>query len=246
MKAFVADVLFWTGVGIAVLKLLDLLFPKSFETKLTGWLTLAWAWLSYQRTLPYIRYLRTYNRFRWFLIPGTGLILVLLAVLLADWMRVENSGPFATAYLGTVAFTIVPMLAIFLLRHQLFRMFRWATKTQYPVAIVLRFLLAAFAIFLLFSAAVPFANNFVPANGTDPTVMQFTLFCLIYIFVVICVILYVACAFITAYFVLILLLTVVALLARELFRVLVEYDKGPILGAAALLGLIGGLAKVFA
>jgi hypothetical protein len=237
------------GVG-GILVLLDWIIPKKGKDWIASKASTVWIWLSYQKTWPLIRKLQNEKAFNVFLILGT---LVALMVSLSAVYQVLSiyypDEPIVTmeilAAYGVLSLYMVGAI-VYISRKWLRQVYRWITNASGPFKVILRalgiVLIAAFAN-TVFSTIAPGLT--LAASALDVVYLAIAIFCLPTL---------AAFLILSSYTLMALFLYIVGIhamiflfrVSQALVRPIVEYDKGPVLGVAALLAAIGSILTAFA
>lgn len=255
------------GGGIT---LLDWALPKRAKEVLNDKVADFWLWLSYQRTWPYIRALRSRRAFNIHLLTtGAALpafILLLTIVYAADptllGLHSRNDDPRAiglpTSYIWMLAGTgtviwAVPALIYYTMRRALLAGYLWATAIpnvwNYLGRFFLLYFLASVAILPFFGLWGLLADHLLGQAAVSSTQSIYLPYMTLIIGWVIMMIIWMTTMgygllllYIVAIFPMIALLIVLKYVVLRLL----EFDKGPLLGISAALTALGTVIKAFA
>jgi hypothetical protein len=225
------------GGTAGFLAVLDWVLPETRKDWIKDQASNVWIWLSYQQSWPYIRKLRNPRAFDIFLAIGVALVLSIAFTVIVK----AQASPLLKTLTGII--TLMPVAVLFLVRTQLRRGLTWLTSEEAGWKILVRSIvicvvaLAAGA--LLAEAYNHLYDNVFPSNpfpafsaGMVVAIAAIVIFMLLY-----------ALLLFTFYIVGIYLMIFLFKISEHVVLRVAEYDKGPVLGLAALLTGIGAALK---
>jgi hypothetical protein len=243
IQIFIGNVSIILGVAGGVLTLMNWWLPKDSKQWISDKADTLWIWLSYQRTWPFLKKLQNPNAFTLILLLGsvlffTGSMLFYIPV------TTSAKPSLATFESGSlIPGVLVGLFAMSKLRRWFQRGFVWITTTSKSAELMLRAMgtFCAMAIVLyIIMLSLQAIHSKEPTNFIYAAQLLLLL-AGVPVFLAL-VLMGIICAYLIGVFVLI---AVFKLLQAITLRA-ADYDKGPILGLAALLAALGGILTAFA
>jgi hypothetical protein len=254
LQAQLGVVVIVLGSAVGFLAALDWLLSAETKRWIQEGATTAWVWLSEQReTWPFIRKLQDKRAFTFFLTSG---VVLLVALLMAMEIMMEDKHNVSPERIGMLIIipllgTIPGALIVYALRGRLRLVFTWISNAPSSIALFLRafgglaILLTSFGILLLAppNEVLAFISNAGEQYQQDVVaviamIIYLTLgtfyFLILFSAIVLCLYVFVVC------FSLVILKIMIEFTQR-----IAEYDKGPVMGTAAFLTLVGAFLKFF-
>jgi len=242
MADFVQSLLGSTAIavgGIAgLLAVLDWILSREIKNWFRDKASTLWIWLSYQRTWPYIRKLQSPRAFDIFISIGVALVL---------WICLAYVVKHSTNLIEASAFFVVliPVAIIFFTRAQLRLCAGWLTRGHAGWRILVRGVLIFVAAFVMAAILVETYNRIYETFPSHPFT-AFTAGILVAIVAVAILMLLYAMVLLAYYIVGVYLLVFLFKLSEFIVLRVAEYDKGPVLGLAALLTGVGTVLRALA
>lgn len=226
--------------GIAgLLAVLDWTLPREKKNWIRDKASTLWIWLSYQQTLPYIRKLQTPLAFDIFISFGA------LFVLVASIVYILNAD--ATKLIGMLAFLIVliPVVILFFTRERLRRATVWLTRGNAGWRILARGV-SLFIVVLVVAVLLTKGYDLLYADFPNHPFTFFPAGIVVAIAAFAAMMILYGLLFLVGYIIGIYLTVLLFKVSEFIVLRVVEYDKGPVLGLAALLTGVGTILKALA
>lgn len=235
------------GLGI-----LDWCLSKKTKLQIADAVETLWLWLSYQRTWPYIQKLRDSKAFD--LLFASAIILMMNGFIVSFYLLGNtDSDPDPPTWFAPIAiaiFVIVPTAIYYFLRMRVLGAYVWIIRPGVSSALFGRALLAIGALygglFILLGTGVGlgFLVTKVPHAAYTVLIVPYALFFIVVWALGVFGFFVLYALFLLAMYIGLIygLIGAMSVLQFVVLRI-VEFDKGPLLGIAALLTGIGAVAK---
>jgi len=226
--------------GIAgLLAVLDWTLSKEKKNWIRDKASTLWIWLSYQQTWPYIRKLQTPRVFDIFISFGTFFVLVACIVFI---LRAD-----APKLIGMMAFLIVliPVVILFFTRERLRRATVWLTRGNAGWRILVRGV-SIFIVALVVAALLTRGYELLYADFPNHPYVAFPAGMVVAIAAFAALMILYGLWFLVIYIIGIYFTVLLFKVSEFIVLRVVEYDKGPVLGLAALLTGLGTILKALA
>jgi hypothetical protein len=224
------------GGTAGFLAVIDWLLPETRKKWISDRASTIWIWLSYQQSWPYIRKLRDPRAFNIFFAIGVVLVLVIAFkyIVLAE----------ATVLLkiATGVIVLIPVAILLLVRTQLRRGLTWLTSVEAGWKILIRSVVICVIALTTAALLVELYNRLYSYYSSNPF-PAFSAGMVVAISVIAIAMLLYALLLFTVYIVGIYLMICLFKISEFVVLRVAEYDKGPVLGLAALLTGIGTALK---
>ena len=229
------------GAIAGFLALVDWSISNTMRNRIKDASTKIWYWLSYQRTWPYVRALQQPRFFDLFF--GLGAFISSTPIVVLSLYFWVTGGKASSFYLSMLPLLLAPtVIAVGLyavLRNSLRSLFGVVTKADAAWKMLLRGFAANLLVLLVYFGGAALATPLARWSSSSPLFFAIISVGLVPLF------------FLYAFLLLILYILVIYVLIA-IFRCfefvalkLAEYDKGPVLAAAAALTAIGSVLKAF-
>jgi hypothetical protein len=228
------------GGTAGFLAVLDWMLPSARKDWVRDQASTVWIWLSYQQSWPYIRKLRNPRAFDIFCAVGVFLVLTIALVFIVG----EHASVPIKVLTGVIV--LIPVAVLYFVRAPLRRGLAWLTSKEAGWKILVHSLVICVVALSVGAMLVQVYNylheNAFPASPfvTFPVAMAVAIAA-----IVIFMLLYALLLF-TFYIVGVYLMVFLFKVSEFIVLRVAEYDKGPVLGLAALLTGVGAALQALA
>lgn len=225
------------GGTAGFLAVLDWVLPEARKDWIRDQASTFWIWLSYQQSWPYIRKLRNPRAFDVFLAIGIALVLLIAFTFI---VKAEAS---ALLKVLTGAIILAPAAILFLCRTQLRRGLNWLTSEEAGWKILIRSIVICVVALAVGALLTEVYNHLYEKVFPSNPFSGFSAGMMVAITAIVIFMLLYALLFFTIYIVGIYLMIFIFKVSELVVLRVAEYDKGPVLGVAALLTGVGTALK---
>jgi hypothetical protein len=224
------------GGTAGFLAVIDWLLPETRKKWISDRASTVWIWLSYQQSWPYIRKLRDPLAFDIFLAIGVALVLMIAFKYI---VAAEATVPLKAATGGIV---LIPVAILFFVRAQLRRGLTWLTSVEAGWKILIRSIVICVVALATGALLAELYNRLYSVYSSNPFPVFSAGMVVAISAIAIFMMLYALLLF-TFYIVGIYFMICLFKVSEFVVLRVAEYDKGPVLGLAALLTGIGTALK---